>query len=218
MSNIPIFLIIFVSAAISIQVMLRRNSSNFKDNLKNFMQREEKAKKTYKQMPDDLPFVTPTPSELPVREYPDSSEYRNVIKRQNTAIRKTALKMLTFDEPQSNTDIKLKYGANNFDKIIILEEHYNGYMRALFDWAKALVDIGCNDDAQKVLAEALRLRTDIHGSYTLLADIYFERRDIKALDFLRKSTEDSRITAKEKTLTYIDEKITKLNGQGGIHF
>lgn len=205
--NLPICLITFVSATIAIHVMLRRNKTSIKNDLNKYMQREKTAENTIKRNFSDFPYIYPDKSFLPIKQYYDNEKYKKVIKKQNTCLKKSELEMIYFDELYSNTDLKLKYGKNNLDKITYLEEHYNGYIKSLLDWAKELIALDNLSDARLVLEEAVRMKSDISRTYILLADIY--ENDKKSLLSLKEKTQEIRIHLKEKVIEYIDAKLNE---------
>ncbi len=205
LSGVPICLIIFVSSTITIQIMLRRNKSGFKEKCEEYIKREEMAENTIKKMPSDLPYIYPDKNILPVKEYPDKAEFKKILKKQKACIRKSELEMIYFEENYSNTDLKLKYGKNNLDKITCLEEHYNGYIYSLLDWAKELIALDNIQDARIVLEEAIRMNSDISQTYILLSDIYSDNK--KLLSELKQKAQKNKLRLKDKTIEYIDSKI-----------
>jgi tetratricopeptide (TPR) repeat protein len=74
----------------------------------------------------------------------------------------------------SNTDLKLTYGAPNINLLTLYDQRYTTLARTLQSWAKALYDRGFADKAQSILEFAVETRTDISGTYKLLASIYRE--------------------------------------------
>lgn len=205
-TGIPIFLIIFVSATISIQIMLRRNKNGFKNSVDKFMETEKLADKTYKRNFTDFPYIYPDKNVLPFKQYEDKPEFKTIIKKQSTCRKKSELEMIYFEDEYSNTDLKLNYGKNNLDKITLLEEHYNSYIRSLLDWAEELLRLENKKDARIVLEEAVRMNSDVSRIYMHLADIYAEERNISALHSLAEKAEKTRINFKEKTMAYIKAK------------
>lgn len=75
----------------------------------------------------------------------------------------------------SNTDLKLQYGAPNIELLSQYDQRYTVLARTLQTWASILHREGCPDDAETVLEFAVKTRTDVSGSYKLLASIYREK-------------------------------------------
>ncbi len=198
----PIFFILFVGTTLAIQIMLRKNKVDFKKTIENIVEREHKANLTKKKEIDQKFYIIPDKSVLPIKNYEETPENKKIIDIQKFVLKKSELIMLKFDEPISNTDLKLKYGFSNLDKITIYEEHYNSYMQALVKWAKILFDMGNLKDAETVLTEAIRLKCDLSGAYILLIDIYKQTNNSEKLSRLLKTVETSSINLKEKIIEH----------------
>ncbi|MBR1737967.1 MAG: hypothetical protein IJ736_13315 [Firmicutes bacterium] len=204
MDNIPYFMIAFFLLTLAVQIMVRRSNNGFDQMTKEFAQREIEANNTRIKGIDESLFVTPDISGLPFKEYEETEENKRIIKKQNAVSKKSAFKMIRFPEVMTNTDIKLHYGANNFDMLLMYEEHYNGYIRALLEWGEELIKMGMNDDAAKVLQNAVDFYSDIGKTYTLLAKIYYDKNDREALKKLASCAKCSRLKLKDKTVKEIE--------------
>lgn len=203
--GIPIFLIFFISATITIQIMLRRNKSGFEESCKEYMEKENLAERTIKRNFTDFPYIYADKAVLPIKEYPEEACYKAVKKRQEQCLKKSQLEMIYLDKKYSNTDLKLKYGKNNLEKITFLESHYNGYILALLDWAKELIALDNKADAEIVLKEAVKMRADVSQIYILLADL--KENDKAYLEELKNSAIENEVNLKDKTIAYINDKI-----------
>jgi hypothetical protein len=69
---------------------------------------------------------------------------------------------------KSATDIKLRYGQKHFKKIVDGEENYHLFITGLNNWAKTLIESGCNEDARKVLNFAVKIGSDYKETFWLL--------------------------------------------------
>ncbi|MBR1445246.1 MAG: hypothetical protein IJ583_17130 [Firmicutes bacterium] len=204
MDNIPYFMIAFFLLTLAVQIMVRRSNNGFEQMKKEFAEREMKANNTRIKGIDESLFVIPDTTGLPFREYEETEENKRIIKKQTAVSKKSAFKMIRFPEVMTNTDIKLNYGANNFDMLIMYEEHYNGYIRALLEWGEELIKMDMSDDAQMVLQNAVDFNSDLGKTYTLLAKIYYEKNEREKLKDLASAAKRSRLKLKDKTVKEIE--------------
>lgn len=202
---IPIFLTIFVIAVIVIQFILRRSNSNFENKKDEYLKMSQNADANIIKDSIDLPFVTPEISSLPFCEYPEEKGYKKITRKQKNVITKSKLTMIKLPENFSNIDLKMKYGSNNFEKVTLYEEHFNGFHRSLFDWATELIAINKKNDAITVLSYAIDFDTNISAVFKTLADLYSENLDKKALNTLKENAEKSHLILKAQTLNYIEK-------------
>lgn len=203
--GIPIFLIIFISATITIQIKLRKNKSGFKESCEEFFEREKLADNTIKKDFTDFPYIYADKASLPIKEYSDDEKFKRVIKRQEQCIKKSQLEMIYLDDEYSNTDLKLKYGKNNLEKITFLESHYNNYILSLLEWAKELISLDNKEDAKRILNEAVKMKANVSQIYILLADL--NENDMEFLKGLKEKAEENKVNLKEKTIKYIEDKM-----------
>lgn len=202
----PIFFILIVGTTIAIQIMMRKNKIDFKQILENISKKEQEANLSRRKEIDKELFVTPDISVLPIKDYGESPENKKIKDAQNLVIRKSKLTMIRFDEPISNTDLKLKYGYANLENITIYEEHYNSYMQALILWSELLIEKNNTEDAEKVLSEAINLKCDLSKAYMLLIDIYKKTNNLSKLEEIKKLVENSNLKLKAKILNYYSSK------------
>ena len=118
--------------------------------------------------------------------------------------------MIKIPSNLTNTEIKERYGINNFDKISLLEEHYNSYVRSLFEWGQELFNLNNIYDSKKVLLEAARLEANISQIYITLAKIYVKENNKDSLLKLKNTVEKIELSLKDKVIQEIDNCINKL--------
>lgn len=205
--RIPIFFISSLCIIIFVFVSLKKTNSGFRKKIDNFQKREMKANSTIRHNLSELPYVFPKKENLPIKEYDNPDKFKKIIKLQKAALKKTELDMIKFQEEYTNTDLKLMYGNNNLEKIMFFEEHYNGYVRILQEWAEALIALENIDDAEIVLLEAIQMKTDLSKTYTMLADIYAQKNDSQKLNELLEKTNEIKIYQKDKIISYIKNLI-----------
>ncbi len=209
LKTMPIFISI-ISFSLVIRILLKKSDNGYDKAIDKFVDRETKANSITKDFDTlDINFVTPSKT-LPFKEYEDTPIYKNVIKKQNLVKRKIELEMIKIPSNLTNTEIKERYGINNFDKISLLEEHYNSYVRSLFEWGQELFNLNNIYDSKKVLLEAARLEANISQIYITLAKIYVKENNKDSLLKLKNTVEKIELSLKDKVIQEIDNCINKL--------
>ncbi len=207
--TMPIFISI-ISFALIIRILLKKSNNGYDRAIDKFVDREIKANSITKDFDIlDINFVTPSKT-LPFKEYENIPIYKNVIKKQSLVKRKINLEMIKIPSNLTNTEIKERYGINNFDKISLLEEHYNSYVRSLFEWGEELFNLNNIYDSKKVLLEAVRLEANISQVYITLAKIYVKENNKDNLLKLKNTVEKIELSLKNKVLQEINNCINKL--------
>lgn len=205
----PMFVAV-VTFVIVTKIMLKKSDNGYDKAVDEFMERETKANSTTKKFEDlNINFVKPC-KDLPFKDYSDENLYKNLIKKQNMVKRKMKLEMIKIPQNLTNTELKETYGINNFEKISILEEHFNCYVRGLYEWAEQLYKIDNIEDCKKVLLEAIRLDANISHVYILLGEIYLKQNDKTSLINLKNKTENIELDLKQKVLDSLNNYINKL--------
>ena len=121
--------------------------------------------------------------------------------------------MIRFEVPESNVDLKKKYGVAQLDSITLYEENFHDFLKSLGDWAQNLHRAGNVDGALQVLTYAINLGSEFRGTYRLAADIYAYERDAHALEQLLQTAQDNYFrdpAMQEHVLSYIEEKMEEL--------
>lgn len=209
LKTMPIFISI-ISFSLVIRILLKKSDNGYDKAIDKFVDRETKANSITKDFDTlDINFVTPSKT-LPFKEYENTPIYKNVIKKQNLVKRKIELEMIKIPSNLTNTEIKERYGINNFDKISLLEEHYNSYVRSLFEWGQELFNLNNIYDSKKVLLEAARLEANISQTYITLAKIYVKENNKDSLLKLKNTVEKIELSLKDKVVQEIDNCINKL--------
>ena len=207
--TMPIFISI-ISFALIIRILLKKSNNGYDRAIDKFVDREIKANSITKDFDIlDINFVTPSKT-LPFKEYENIPIYKNVIKKQSLVKRKINLEMIKIPSNLTNTEIKERYGINNFDKISLLEEHYNSYVRSLFEWGEELFNLNNIYDSKKVLLEAVRLEANISQVYITLSKIYVKENNKDNLLKLKNTVEKIELSLKNKVLQEINNCINKL--------
>jgi hypothetical protein len=157
-------------------VMMKRRSRRNEILMENFLETERHANSARRKDIDPSLFFNPDLSILPAAK-PGSKAYAHVVSY-------AGLKMLRFETPLSNTELKLAYGPSQLEDIAIMEENYYRFIRALLEWAEELIEAGINRDALRILEYTLELGSDYLKSYTLTADCYAKDARVDSLNEL----------------------------------
>jgi hypothetical protein len=157
-------------------VMIKRRSRTNEALMEDFIEAERNANSARRKDIDPALFFTPDLSILPAGDK-SSKAYAQVVKH-------AGQRMLRFEAPVSNMELKLAYGPSQLEDIAIMEESFNKFIRALIEWAEDLIAAGINGDALRILEYTLELGSDYIKSYTLAADIYARDARIDKLNEL----------------------------------
>ena len=168
-----------------------------------FLEEEQEANMARKREIEPELFFYANLEKLPY--VPDSDPHR--------VLRTSRRTMIRFDRPESNVDLKKRYGVAQLDSITQFEENFHDFLKSLGEWAQALYDEGNADGALQVLEYAIELGSEFRGTYRLAADIYAVGRDVYALERLLQMATDNYFkdpAMLEHVLSYIEEKIEEL--------
>ena len=136
-----------------------------------FWAREQAANSTRRKPLDDLDYIRLPLDEFPMALLPDVpkvEDYKQIIRSLSE------LPIVNFTGI-SNTELKLRYGAPNINLLISYDQNYTLLVRTLQQWAEALYDAGCIDEARYLLEFSVSTATDVSATYRLLCQIYKEQ-------------------------------------------
>lgn len=216
--NIYILPILFsvITIVLLIKIFIKNNTTGYDEIVSQFLEQEKKANSSFKNFEQlNLEYISANKDILPFKQYNliDDKHIKLVAKKQQQVEKKISLDMVRLPINMSNNELKIKYGANNFEKITILETRFNNYTRALFEWAQALYNIGQVDDCIKILQECINIKSDITGVYLLMSEIFFQNKNLEGLENLINKIECYNLTLKEKILEDLKEKISLLKDE-----
>lgn len=163
----PIFAsVVILSLLLMYEIHKHRNKEE--KYYQSLLDREVEANSTRRKPLNDLEYVSVPLDTLPMDILPDDekvSEYHSTLKE----LSETKIVNLT---GISNTDLKLKYGAPNIDILIRYDHSYTMLVRTLYEWGEYLYEKGYTEETKTILEYAVSIRTDVSGTYSLLAKIY----------------------------------------------
>ncbi len=148
-----------------------------------FWEREALANRTRKQPIDNLPYITIPYDSLPFSLMADDDNIAECHRIMNTLRDK---KIVNFTG-QTNTDLKLAYGAPNITVLTEYDQNYTTLVRTLQKWATLLFDAGHIAETVMLLEFAVSIRTDVSASYRLLASIYHDKQEMDKIEQLKET-------------------------------
>ena len=198
-----VLLLASIVLIIVVAVMTKRHGKQQDAKNRRFLEEEQAANLARKREIEPELFFYANLDGLP--RIPESDPHK--------VLRTSKRTMIRFDMPESNVDLKKRYGVGQLDSITQYEENYHDFLKSLGEWAQALHDQGNVDGSLQVLEYAIELGTEFRGAYRLAADIYAYERDVYALEQLLQMAEDNHFNdsaMQEHVLSYIEEKIGDL--------
>ncbi len=166
----------------------------------NFWDKEREANLTRRKDISNLPYITIPYESLPLDALPDSEEYRAAVQQLQSLSGKQILDL----SGQTNTDLKLAYGAANLPILMECDQNYLVLIRTLSRMAGLLSDAGKEDAAETVLCFAIDAGSTIRSDYEQLAVIYGQRRDYRKLDALIAQAERLNFPTKASLLASLN--------------
>lgn len=197
----PIFATIAVFSAFIWYYMKSTNKKVHFDT-ESFWERELRANNTRKQPIDSLPYITIPLETLPFIENTDNETLKNC---QDQILFLSEQKIINLTGI-SNTDLKLQYGVANLTALSDYDQNCTILLRTLHNWGKELNSLGFKEDATRVLEFAIDCKTDIRGSYLLLADLYIEKQEYDKIELLIQTAESLNSLMKDSILNQLKEK------------
>jgi len=145
-----------------------------------FWERERLANSTRRKSLDGLAYISIPLDTLPLNILIDNDIIKECIETIKALSESKIVNLTGF----SNTDLKLEYGAPNITLLSQFDQRYTTLARTLQRWGKELYDNGEVSAAKSVLEFAVSTKTDISGTYKLLASIYNEESDTNSISAL----------------------------------
>lgn len=160
-----------------------------------FWKREEDANHVPAVDLSTLEYIHIPLSDFPIAKL-DSDE-AGVIEDELCALANTRILNLT---GMTNTDLRMTYGTDNFDKMQVIGENFDRMETLLCDYSKLLMENGLVAEAIPVLEFAVSTGTTISSNYELLAECYSITGDNKKLTALIDTIKNSELMMKDVLL------------------
>lgn len=161
---IPIFSIIILILVGILTYQLRKTTNAQKEVEDNFWTREREANFVRPKDISNLCYITIPDGLLPLNIESDTE------KEIATFIDKKMLNLTGM----TNTDVKLEYGRQNFDKLSTYDDNFTQFIKLVPEYAKELMDANQVSDARNLLEFAVKNKADIRQIYQLLSSIYVD--------------------------------------------
>lgn len=183
---------------------IKRKSADLKDEAvqKRFWDQEDEANSTRRQDISQLPYLRLSLEELPLGLCPEDA----TLTRCEQDIQALADKKILNLSGQTNTALKLKYGAPNLPLLTEYDNNFTELVCLLQEWGSRLYDLGYRKEAEHVLYTAVAFGSDIKGTYTLLATIYLENKNQAGFTQLKQYAKLLRSLQKEPILKALDAR------------
>lgn len=166
-----------------------------------FWEKEAKANSTRKKSLDNLNYIKIPFDSLPTNvcvDDPAIYECWETLKilSENPIVNFTGI---------SNTDLKLMYGAPNIETLSRYDQNFTILARTLQKLSQALYEKGCLEEACQILEFAVSVRTDITGSYKLLASIYQKTGQTEKISGLIPIAENLNTSLSKRIVSMLEE-------------
>lgn len=163
------FLGIFIFI-LSVLAYLRKKHTKLQETVEqNFWERENRANATRRRDISGLPYITIPLERFPIGICKDEA----AITCETTLTSLSDKKILNLGN-QTNTDLKLQYGAGNLTELTECEQRFTILCRTLITYAETLIAAGYRSEAITVLEFGISCGSDLSKNYLLLADLYLE--------------------------------------------
>ena len=198
--KLPFFasFIIFCTWLTFTLVRVRRKEEHANDA---FWEREALANNTRKQPLDTLPYVTIPYENLPFSIMADDenvAEYHRIMETLRDK------KIVNFTG-QTNTDLKLAYGAPNITLLTSYDQNYTTLVRTLQKWAELLFQAGYVNETVTLLEFAVSTHTDVSATYRLLASIYHDKQETDKIELLKETAAGLKSAMRPAILRNLEE-------------
>ncbi len=167
---------------------IKRASKSNRISSENFWKRESAAGKALPSSLNDISFTNIPFDSLPQPCPTDSPELRDVYRE----LKKLHNRPVADLSGYSNTDLKLKYGSENFDELADADACFTAFTRLSAKWGKLLLADKRPEDAEKVLSYAVHecnIRTS--ACLTALAECCIALKQPKSIEHLIDLAEES---------------------------
>lgn len=179
-----------------------------------FWDRERRANMARRQDISQLPYISVPYDELPLSALPDSDEYLAAVRQLQSLSGKKILDL----SGQTNTDLKLAYGAANLPVLMECDQNYLVLIRALVRMANLLTEAGDDVAAETVLSYSLRVGSTIRSSFEQLGAIYCRRKEYRKLNALIAQAENLDTFFKDALLSSLYAMRQEISGAQNTDF
>ncbi len=199
------FPFIVIVAALSLVLMHRIKYTRkvSEKNTEKFWAREREANRVRKKDISRLDYV-----KVPLDRLPFGTDASAEVQALEEDVRRISeTKMLNLIG-ETNTDLKLKYGAANMDELTACDERFMVLLRSMYQWSCLLLEHGYTSQAIRLAEESLAMGSDISGIYYMLADYYQSENRTDALEELQEKAQTIKGLQGKAIKEYISKSIS----------
>lgn len=198
----PLLLILTLLFLLWFTFKLKQNSRIENHSSQDYWKREQEANFVRPQDMSDIQYIIIPVDSLPFQKAGEGSAAQaESLAEIERNIKKLAGKQIVNLGGLSNTDIKYKYGAKNYEFLAMCDQNYTLLLRYLSQWAAALYEAGSIQEAKTVLEYAVSIHSDVSKTYSLLAKIYADENEPGKISGLIQSAEELNTIMKDSILT-----------------
>lgn len=161
------YLGLFIIICSVLSYLRKRHTKLQKEAADTFWEKEQEANLTRRQDISGLPYIT-----IPFEKFPIGRYENDTIKECDAALTALSDKKILNLGTQTNTDLKLAYGATNLNTLIECEQNFNTLCKTIVSYASALLALEQTDTAQEILEYGIGIGSDTSQNFLMLADIY----------------------------------------------
>jgi len=204
----PLIFTVIVALIIIFTIVTKSKFRGYGKDFEEYVEKEREANAVRRKPINDSDFYIPDLSVFPLKE--DKGEDTAVMRTQREFLKRAENRMMSFDPPLSNAELKLRFGTLNLEHITEYEENFYQFNYAVNNWADALLEAGDTATAEKVLRGGVACGTETGKTYTMLADIYFKSNRRSDMRELYDIVKNKQMPAQEKVWGYINEYYVKM--------
>lgn len=195
----PIFtsIILFV---IILQINLRRSNKREALLEKEYWDKEKAAFSAPRKDISDLNYIK-MPENLPL-DFPLEGHKPGELRKRIKNLSKHRILNLY---GMSNTDIRLTYGALNFEALSMADTRYLIFIRSLGELAGVYYDNGHIEEARTLLEYAISIDSDVKNTYVLLTKIYKAAGENEKAAALKTKAENIRTLSRDGVVAALNE-------------
>lgn len=161
------FLGIFIIICSILSYLRKKHTKRQEQVSDTFWEKEQQANLTKRQDISGLPYIT-----IPLEKFPIGSFENDAIKECESTLSELSDKKILNLGMQTNTDLKLAYGAANLTALIDCEQNFDTLCKTLVSYASALLALDQTGAAQEILEYGIEIGSDSSQNFLMLADIY----------------------------------------------
>lgn len=195
------FLGLFVIICSILSYLRKKHTKLQKEVNDGFWEKEQKANLTRRQDISGLPYIT-----IPLEKFPIGRFENDAIKECDAALTELSDKKILNLGTQTNTDLKLAYGATNLTALIESEQNFTTLCQTIVSYASALISLEQADTAQEILEYGISIGSDSSQNFLMLADIYKCKGDTEKINELISVAEGLDSLMKQSILEKLHQK------------